>query len=716
MPLPAQIAGNSSPFLDRELSWLEFNYRVLSQAADPQVPLLERLKFLAIYHSNLDEFFMVRIGSLSDQALLHPEKRDEKTGWTASIQIERALQKIQGMAPHLSRCYEQLVPLLREQGIEILDCRSMGRLEELLFLQRFVDEIEPLLSPLIIDRSHPFPFLHNREQYVIARLLNKDGKVRVGLVGTSTLPAYLTVQVDRVCKLAFTSDLICHFLDRIFDRQKISERLIVRVTRNADLSITEAFDDELDFRGVMQELLKKRRRLAAVRLQCSAQPSPALLGRLCEALSLSPERVMTEDCPLDLSFGFSLPALLTERRASLSYPEAPPVNRLEANRRHVLQYFLEGETLLCFPFESIRPFLDLLDQAAQDPCVLSIQITLYRLASHSRIAEALCRAAEQGKQVTCLLELRARFDEQSNINYARLLEEAGCTVIYGLDEYKTHAKLCLITARRYGKLFTITQVGTGNYNEKTAEQYTDLSLITSHPGTGQDAARIFASLCKGEVPPVLEYLWVAPLGFKPRLLELIREEIRCVRRGEPGIIQIKVNSINDIDIMQALIEASQAGVQIFLAVRGICCIRPGLPGLTENITVKSLVGRYLEHSRIFAFGTGERRQLLIGSGDLLNRNTRRRIEVFVPVRSLSARRKLESILEAIQNDTVNGWLMNSDGSYRRISPQETPCDSHRLLWIEASSSQGNSPPRARRRLSSLFGQIFGARLPFPKKQ
>ena len=690
MPLSSQMNDQQPLFLDRELSWLEFNRRVLEQAGDRSVPLFERLKFLSIYHSNLDEFFMVRIGSLGDQALVNPEKQDEKTGWTAAGQISMSLERVRSFVPLLSQIYEELAGGLHEQGVEIVDCSALTRLEELLFLQRFTDEIEPLLSPLVIDRSHPFPFLGNKEQYVITRLDAKDGKMRVGLVGMSQLPPYLIVTVDQVKKLAFLPDLVCRFAGKIFEKQKVRERMVIRITRNADISIDEALDDNLDFRGIMQGLLKKRRRLAAVRMQCSRQPSPELLSYLCGRLSLTPDRVMAESTPLDLSFGFSLPGLLSNLSPTLFYPDSSPVHRFDGQKKELLRLFSEKETLLSFPFESIRTFIELLGEAADDPSVLSIQISLYRLAAHSRIAEALCRAAGNGKQVTCLLELRARFDEQSNINYAQLLEEAGCTVIYGLDDYKTHAKLCLITMRKHGKLFTITQVGTGNYNEKTSEQYTDLSLITPDAQVGQDAGRIFAALCKSEIPERLEHLWVAPFGFKPRLLELIREETEYAQQGEAGIIEIKVNSLNDLEVMQALIEASRAGVRILLIVRGLCCLRPGIPGSTENVTVKSIVGRYLEHSRIFAFGTGERRRLWIGSGDLLNRNTRRRVEVFAEVRSAASRHKLEEILERIRRDNVNGWIMRPDGGYERCPRGGMRHDSHhdlRELAAQESSVQ-----------------------------
>ena len=653
-------------FVNRELSWLEFNRRVLCEALDQSVPLLERLKFIAIYASNLDEFFMVRVGSLTDQSIVEPEKPDDKTGMNAAQQIAAVEQAVNSLVPLCQKAYETVCRELKSVGVDIVDYQKISRIEELLALKCFQEEIKPLLSPQIVDRHHPFPFLKNKELYVATSFETKNGEVKLGIVPISHLPPFYTFSVNERKKIVFTADIVLHYAQELYSKYVIQERHVIRVTRNADITIDEGlFDYDVDFRGIMQELLKKRKRLAVVRLQMSHKPSDALRRYFCQKLAVHSGAIMARDIPLDFSFGFSLPRELQLQAKSFFYPERRPSLPIDFSGKGAIRYLSEHDLLLAYPFHSMKPFIDLLYEAADDSSVVSIKITLYRVANHSRIVSALCYAADKGKEVLCVLELRARFDEQNNIDYAKLLEDAGCTVIYGLHDYKVHAKLCLVTRRQHKKISYITQVGTGNYNEKTAELYTDLSFITSNEKVGQDASAVFTSLCMGDTVENTRTLWVAPNQYRNRLLSYIEQETMRQHEAGDGYIGIKANSLNDMQVMEKLVEASRAGVQVELFIRGICCIRPGIRGYTDNLTVKSIVGRYLEHSRIFIFGRGGRREIYIGSGDLLNRNTRRRVEIFIPVTSARAAEDILKIWEAFQRDNVKGWIMQPDGSYSK---------------------------------------------------
>lgn len=659
-----------SLFVNRELSWLEFNKRVLEESADKSVPLLERLKFLAIYFSNLDEFFMVRVGSLLDQQLVNPKKKDDKTGWNAEEQIRHIFEKVRVYSGLCHSYYAAVLDELRDNGIDILDCGKLSKVETLILEKRFHEEIAPLLSPQIIDRHHPFPFLNNKEQYVTVTLTSDvkgdKNSLQLGVIPTSHLPKYISFNIERRQKVAFTADLVSLFAGKLFGKQKVVENCLVRVTRNADISVDEAYlDHEQDFRGVMQELLKKRKRLSIVRLQINRHISDSFRDSLCKRLAVPAEQVIEEKIPMDFSFGFSLGSVLPSQQEALSYKEMRPFPSIDFSRRNALKYLSSNDLLLSYPFQSIKPFIDMLNEAAEDPSVVSIKISLYRLANHSKIASALMRAAEKGKEVLCVLELRARFDEQSNIDYASLLEEAGCTVIYGLVDYKIHAKLCLITRVNHGRISYITQIGTGNYNEKTSEQYTDLSYITSSDVVGRDASNIFASLCLGETIEHTDSLWAAPHGFKSDVIRYIEEETARQKEHGDGYIAIKVNSVNDMDVMMALVRASQAGVPVHMTVRGICCLCPGVTGYTDNIHIRSVVGRYLEHSRIFIFGQGDRQRIFIGSGDLLNRNTMRRVEIFAEIKDQRAREQVLKIMEVLTADNIRAWKMLPDGNYRK---------------------------------------------------
>lgn len=679
--------SRSKIFVNRELSWMEFNLRVLSESLNPKIPLMERLKFLSIYFSNLDEFFMVRVGSLHDQSIVEPDKLDDKTGLNAADQIDAILNKANQINPIAQKAWESICLELRNQDIDILDLHHLSKLDEQIVQKYFSEEMRPLLSPQIIDRQHPFPFLKNKESFIVSVLESKDENICLGIVPFSQLPPYFIFNINQRRKILFTADVLLHFAQKLFGKQKIQEKHVMRVTRNADISVDEGlFDFDIDFRGVMTEMLKKRRRLDVVRLQFSSQPGEKLSAFLCKKLKVSPNCILVRSIPLDFSFGFALPSALDPHKDKKQwyYHEAKPfvpVDFANGDGGGAINYLQNHDLLLSFPFHSTKPFVDLLNEAADDPSVLSIKISLYRLANHSKIASALAHAAEKGKEVLCVLELRARFDEQNNINYATMLEEAGCTVIYGLSDYKIHAKLCLITRKVHNQIRYITQVGTGNYNEKTSELYTDLSFISTDQAMGEDATHVFQALCMGEVVDSTKSLWVAPNCFEPNVIKYIDEQIEACRSGKEGYVFIKVNSLNDMEIMEKLIEASQAGVKIEMVIRGICCLCPGVEGYSDNIRIKSIVGRYLEHSRIFIFGADEDTQrIFMGSGDLLNRNTRRRVEVFTEVKSADARRDIKRLVDAIRMDNQNSWQMLADGSYLKdTSDHAEPLDSHMYL-------------------------------------
>ena len=557
-PQPAR----SDIFVNRELSWLEFNHRVLSESLNPNIPLMERLKFLSIYFSNLDEFFMVRVGSLHDQSILEPDKLDDKTGLNAAGQIAAIRRKVEAINPIAERAWSSLRQLLSTQDIEVLDIHHMSKIDEQIVQNYFNNEIRPLLSPQLIDRQHPFPFLKNKEQFIVTELTDKEKEkdkekdkggeksksqdknkaadkereenIRIGIVPFSQLPTYYTFNINQRRKIIFTADVILHFVQKLYNKQKVLEKHVMRVTRNADITVDEGlFDFDIDFRGVMEEMLKKRRRLDVVRLQFSSRPGDRLSAFLCKKLKVEDDCFSIQSIPLDFSFGFALPSALDPHKEQKNwyYREAKPfvpVDFARGDAGGAINYLKNHDMLLSFPFQSTKPFVDLLYEAGDDPSVLSIKISLYRLANHSKIASALAHAAEKGKDVLCVLELRARFDEQSNIDYATMLEEAGCTVIYGLSDYKIHAKLCLITRKEHNQIHYITQVGTGNYNEKTSEQYTDLSFISSDPLMGEDATRVFQALCVGEVVDSTQSLWVAPNCFEQNVLRYIAD------RGLPG--------------------------------------------------------------------------------------------------------------------------------------------------------------------------------------
>ena len=650
-----------SCFVDRELSWLQFNLRVLMEAGDGAVPLLERLKFLSIYQNNLDEFFMVRVGALMHRGLLLPDYVDQKTGWTTAVQLRRIMREVARQQETEAEIYRALLRDLDTAGIEIVDFRRISKVDESI-ARKFFAEYRQLLTARIVDADHPMPFLDNREPYV-ALLLRRREKFNLGLIYLSRLPAFRVFEADGKQKILFTDALVRHFAGLLFKKHEVRDSCVIRVTRNADVFIDDnARAEDDDFRASMEKLLKKRKRQSIVRLQIAGKPDRRLRELLDKYLKVPEKHVFLSSVPFRTAFGASLSAV-----PEMKYPERRSARSVALRKGDYFRYLERQDLLLSFPYQSMTPFIELLYEAADDPEVVSIRITLYRLAASSKLAAALAYAADQGKDVLCLLELRARFDEKNNIDYSEMLEEAGCSVIYGLPEQKVHSKLCLITRKCGDTVKYITQIGTGNYNEVTSEQYCDLSLITSDEQTGRDAAMVFEALEQGQVPEPTERLITSPIGFKPWLLAMLDREIA---KGADGHVAIKANSLNDLDVMEKLIDCSRAGVAVELFIRGICCLRPGLPGYTEHVRVRSVVGRYLEHSRIYVFGKDEAQRVFLGSGDLLNRNTQRRVEAFVEVRTPETKRQLLEVMDAFRNDDVKGWDMQPDGTYRKTdAPQ-----------------------------------------------
>lgn len=659
-------------FINRELSWLEFNQRVLDLAKDKNVPLGERLKFASIYASNLDEFFMVRVGSLYDRSLLKEEEKENKTGMTALQQLHAIMPRAVELQGHCDKIIEKLDAALRENAYRRVNFEAMDKEDARFWKKYFLTELFPLLSPQIIDQRHPFPFLRGNEVYVGAMLRQKNAAQPLfGLIPVSgQMGRVIFVPVAGGVSYALVEDLVLHFADLVFGKKTLQGKGLFRVTRNADITVDEGmFDHDIDYRVIMSDLLKKRRKLAAVRMQIGTKTPQSIVAFLCGKLMLPPEQVVTQSAPLDLSVGFKLAARLSaDGHNAMFYPVRRPIQAPSGFRLDQAAY--RRDVLISYPYQSIRPFIYMLHTAAMDPDVISIKMTLYRVASQSKIIEALCAAAENGKEVVTIVELRARFDEQNNIDFSKQLEEAGCTVIYGLEDYKVHSKLCLITRKKDGALSYLSQIGTGNYNEKTSEQYTDLSLVTSDCAIGGELANVFNNLAIEQLTERASRLVVAPLCFKTVLMQEMDAEITAKRRGEEASIIIKCNSISDKDIIEKISEASCAGVPVQMIVRGICCVKAGLPGLTEHVTVRSIVGRYLEHSRIYSFGTPGAERMYIASGDFLTRNTQRRVEAGVQITDPDILTQLRTMLSLQLADNVNAHEMLPDGTYSKVKPQE----------------------------------------------
>ena len=660
-----------SIFINRELSWLDFNRRVLVLGKDKNVPLAEQLKFLAIYGSNLDEFFMVRVGSLQERASLmrakkERDKRENKTNMTAEEQLAAIMPKTAHLQEDCDKYYEKALENLAACGYKKVDFDALSKEEEHFWKKYFQSELFPILSPQIVDSRHPFPFLRNKEIYLGVLLKEKEGQSLGMIPISSQMERLQLVRRDGHTEFALTEELVLHYAALIFGKDAVQEKCLFRVTRNADIDVKEGMmDHDIDYREIMADLLKRRRKLAAVRLQVTPTAPQEIVRILCGKLELTHKRVFAQKSPLDLSFFYKLTAKMeADGHPELFYPSARPM--LPPPEYDLAAEVQKHDVLLSYPYQSIRPFIAMLKKAAQDPDVISIKMTLYRMARESQIVQALMEAAENGKEVVALVELRARFDEQNNIDWSKQLEEAGCTVLYGFEDYKVHSKLTLITKKSAQGYSYITQIGTGNYNEKTSELYTDYSFITADHGIGEEASNVFQNLAVQKLTENSEKMLVAPLRFKSVLLDEMDRVITAARLGRPASMILKNNSISDRDIILKLQEASCAGVRIDMIVRGICCVRAEVPGKTENLHIRSLVGRYLEHGRIYSFYDGTETRIYIASGDFLTRNTECRVEVGVRVEDPILIQKLSDILQLQLRDNVNAREMRADGSYQKV--------------------------------------------------
>lgn len=668
-------------YMNRELSWLKFNERVLEEAENQEVPLCERMTFVSIYQSNLDEFFRVRVGSLMDQMLLNTTIRENKTNMTAQEQIQEIIKEVKRLNLRKDRAYVELMKKLEGYGVKLIDFAS-AKADEKKYLERYFNhEIMPLTSPTIVAKRQPFPFLKNEEIYAVVVLETRSKKERIGIIPCSnTMLARLIELPGGKGRYMLLEDLILHYIGSVFKGYKVKGKSLIRVVRNADIDADAVYDEDLDYREFMADLMKQRKKLSPVRLDMSREMDKTVIEVLCRYLEMTPDKVFKSEAPLDLSFVFQIQDLL-RKNSELFYERRVPQKSPDfRDGISILDQISEEDKLLSYPYESIRPFLKMLSEAAEDDNVISIKMTLYRLAKQSKVIEALCEAAENGKEVVVLVELRARFDEENNIRWSRMLEESGCQIIYSLEKYKVHSKLCLITRKGNDGIEYITQIGTGNYNEKTARLYTDLSIMTANEQIGMEAARVFQALTKGEVMQETEHLLVAPKCLQSKIIKMIDEEIEHKKNGEDAYIGLKLNSLTDKRIMEKLNDASKAGVQIEMIVRGICCLVPGIKGETDNIQITSIVGRFLEHSRIYIFGCGERAKYYIGSADFMTRNTVKRVEVAAPIYSEKIKKQIREIFELMLKDNKKARAEDNEGNYTLKKCVGEAFDSQEMLY------------------------------------
>ena len=675
--------------MNRELSWLKFNERVLNEAGNPRVPLAERLTFAAIYQSNLDEFYRVRVGTLIDQMESAEVVRENKTNMTSEEQVKAILNTTRELDQKKAVIYEQLMGELEPKGIRLINFNKLSADEGKLLETYFDHEIAPYLSANIVSKQQPFPFLKNKDIYAVALLETKGGKSKTAIIPCSNNVFKRLIDIPtRKGTFMLSEELILHFLPKMFKNYEVKEKSLIRVTRNADIDTETIYDEDLDYREAMESLIKQRKRMNPVRIELSRELNKKMIRSLCKDIHVEKEHVFLTRVPLDMSFVFALQSYLkgTEQEELFYQRRTPRMTPELDSKSALIPQITKKDVLLSYPFESIKPFINLLYEAAKDETVVSIKMTLYRLANKSQIVDALVEAAENGKEVVVLVELRARFDEESNIIYSRILEEAGCRVIYGLNGYKVHSKLCLISRKTEDGVSYITQIGTGNYNEKTSALYTDLSLITANQEIGKEAAEVFAALLKGETVEQTNVLLVAPKCLQNKVLDMIDEEIAHVKNGEEGYIGIKINSLTDKVIINKLVEASQAGVKIEMIVRGICCLIPGIKGYTENIQIVSIVGRFLEHSRIYRFGTKEREKVYIASADFMTRNTVRRVEVAAPVLDEKLKARLDWMFETMMNDDEKGKSLTEKGAYVDRSLNDVKMNSQEMFYAMAYSN------------------------------
>lgn len=678
---------NIKCYTNRELSWLQFNERVLDEAGSARVPLAERLTFASIYQTNLDEFFMVRVGTLMVQMNSGEEIRENKTNMTSAEQVSAILERVKELELKKARIYEQLMGEIDPYGIHIINFNKLSESEGEVLENYFDNNIAPFLSPMIIGKQQPFPFLNNKQLYAYVILSSKNGKTKVGIVPcTNSVFSRLIEIPSRPGTFMLCEELILHFVSKLYENYTVKEKSVIRITRNADIDAADVYDEDLDYRNFMEHLIKQRTRLSPVRLEMSRIINEKSKIELASSVGISPLHIINEQTPLDMSFVFQIQDRL-HTKPGLFYKKRSPRPSLSLDlRKSIIAQIEKKDVLLSYPFESMKPFINMLHEAADDTSVVSIKMTLYRVADKSKIIDALIEAAENGKEVVVLIELRARFDEANNIEMSRRLEEAGCRIIYGLGDYKVHSKLCLITRHTKDGLSYITQIGTGNYNEKTSRLYTDLSLITADQKIGSDAANVFRALLLGETVESTDCLLVAPNCLQNKILELMDSEIKKAAEGKKAYIGIKINSLTDKVIIDKLIESSEAGVRIELIIRGICCLVPGIHGRTDNIKIISIVGRYLEHSRIYIFGDSENsseQKIYIGSADFMTRNTERRVEVAVPVYDQDIKNRLLHIFNTAMSDTEKGKELGNDRIYRsRYTESEKSVNSQEIFYDE----------------------------------
>lgn len=679
-----QMKKTEQCYTNRELSWLQFNERVLNEAGNPRVPLAERLTFASIYQTNLDEFFMVRVGTLMMQMNAKEKVRENKTGMTSEEQVREILDQVCVLEKKKAKIYEQLMGELEPKGIRIINFNKLSN-EEGRFLEQYFDaHIAPFLSPMIIGKQQPFPFLANKQLYAIVLLTTGKGKKKTGIVPCSNSVFKRLIEIPtRPGCFMLSEELILHFISKLYPKYYIREKSIMRVTRNADIDAHDLYDEDMDYRNMMEQLIKKRVRLDPVRVELSRKINDKATTELSNFLEIGTSHIINVKTPLDLSFVFELQNYLRDR-SELFYEKRTPRDTPELSlKESILDQVEKKDVLLSYPFESMKPFIKMLNDAAEDPDVVSIKMTLYRVADRSKIIDALIEAAENGKEVVVLVELRARFDEANNIEMSHRLEDVGCQILYGLGDYKVHSKLCLITKKTPTGFAYITQIGTGNYNEKTSRLYTDLSLLTANQKIGADAAKVFMALQKGEVVEDVEELLVAPKCLQNRVVAMIDEQIANKKSGKAAYIGVKINSLTDKVLIDKLIEASQNGVQVDLIVRGICCLKPQIPDMTENIRVVSVVGRFLEHSRIYRFGVGDAEKIYIASADFMTRNTIRRVEVAAPIYDEKIRERIRYIFDTIMKDDEKGKEQNAQGLYENRVINEVPVNSQEIFYQDA---------------------------------
>ena len=671
-------------YMNRELSWLKFNERVLEEAENPENPLCERLTFASIYQSNLDEFYMVRVGSLVDQMLLAKDIRENKTNMTPKEQLDAILARTKKLNRKRDVVYEEIMESLEEYGVHMLNFHKIEK-EDRNYLERYFEaEVAPVISPSIVGKRQPFPFLRNKEIYAVVVLETKKGKEKLGIIPCSSAGIQRLIPVPgKTGTYMLSEELILHFVSKIFKGYHIKAKSLLRITRNADIDADALYDEDLDYREFMVELIKARKKLAPIRLELSREMDGDVVETLCEYLEVDKNFVFRGDIPLDLSFVFQIQDGLRKRTELFYEKRIPQKSPMFNSHEPILDQIAKKDRFLSYPYESIKPFLTMLHEAANDEDVVSIKMTLYRVAKQSKVVEALIEAAENGKEVFVLVELKARFDEENNIGWSRLLEDAGCHVIYGLDGYKVHSKLCQIMKKKDGNVEYYTQIGTGNYNEKTARLYTDLSLMTADPKIGTEAARVFQALAMGETVEDMDHLLVTPKCLQNKVLAMIDEEIEHAKVGEQAYIGLKMNSLTDKRIMNKLVEASCAGVHIDMVVRGICCLIPGVKGQTENIHIISIVGRFLEHSRIYIFGTQERAKIYISSADFMTRNTLRRVEVAAPIEDPDIRMQIQEMFVTMLSDNRKARTMNNKGNYKIEPSDNAPLNSQEVFLEQA---------------------------------